>query len=91
MRPSAAIAAAAFLLLLLAPAAQATTVYVSNEKDNSISILDGDSLQVRATVPVGQRPRGIALSKDNRHLYICAGDDDIVEILDLQTLKGSKL
>ena len=50
--------------------AAALTVYVSNEKDNSISVIDADKMEVTATIPVGQRPRGITLSKDQSKLFI---------------------
>ena len=61
----------------------AYTVYVSNEKDNTISVIDGDSLELVETIEVGERPRGIVLSKDGKFLYICASDDDRIEVLDL--------
>ena len=63
----------------------AYSVYVSNEKDNTVSVIDGNSLQLVETIEVGERPRGIVLSKDGRHLYICASDDDHIEVLDLQS------
>ena len=75
-------------LAALAVAAQpavADTILVSNEKGNSITVLDGASLKVIKTVPVGQRPRGIVLSKDKNSLYICASDDDDINVLDLNT------
>src|SRR3546814_1897262 len=75
----------AMALLWAAPAA-AETIYVSNEKSNDISVIDGATLEVVATVEVGQRPRGITLSRDHTVLYICASDDDTVEVLDLATL-----
>ena len=71
----------------LSGSAFAYTVYVSNEKGNSISVIDGATLEVKETVPVGQRPRGIMLTKDGRSLLICASDDDTVQILDLATNK----
>ncbi len=43
------------LLLLAGWAAQAGTILVSNEKANSITVLDADSLEIVRTVPVGQR------------------------------------
>ncbi len=61
----------------------AYTVYVSNEKDNTISVIDGNTLELVETISVGERPRGIVLSKDGRYLYICASDDDRIEVLDL--------
>ncbi len=75
------------LLLALGSAAEARTIYVSNEKGNSISIVDGDKLELVKEVAVGERPRGIVLSPDGRFLYVCASDDDTVEILDTATLE----
>ena len=63
----------------------AYTVYVSNEKDNTISVIDGDTLELVETISVGERPRGIVLSKDGKYLYICASDDDRIEVLDLSS------
>lgn len=61
------------------------SIYVSNEKDNTISVIDGDSLEVVDTIDVGQRPRGIVLSNDGTLLYMCTSDDDHVEVMDLAT------
>ena len=54
----------------------ADTIYVSNEKDNTISVIDSLTNKVTNTIKVGQRPRGILLSNDYSKLYICASDDD---------------
>jgi PQQ-dependent catabolism-associated beta-propeller protein len=78
------VAAAAWLTL---GAAQARTVFVSNEKGNTITVVDGDSLEVVREVAVGERPRGIALSPDARFLYICASEDDTVQIMDTETFE----
>ena len=72
---------------LLAAHAHAYSVYVSSEKDNLITVIDGESLEKRGEAKVGQRPRGIALSLDNRLLYVCASDEDRIEVLNLETLK----
>ena len=77
--------AVAAALSLAAGASEAREIYVSNEKGNSITIVDGDKLAVVATVPVGNRPRGIALSPDGKWLYICASEDDTIEIMDTAT------
>ncbi|MFC7556918.1 beta-propeller fold lactonase family protein [Pseudoroseomonas wenyumeiae] len=63
----------------------AETILVSNEKDNSITVLDGATLEVTRTVPVGERPRGIALSTDGRYLFVCVGDSDRIDVLDLNS------
>ncbi|MGZ9409161.1 MAG: hypothetical protein ACXW3J_00865, partial [Methylocystis sp.] len=77
---------AALLATLIAPA-HAYKAYVSNEKGNSITVLDTEKLEATSTVKVGRRPRGIALNKDGSELYICAGDDDAIQVLDTKTLK----
>lgn len=64
----------------------ADTIYVSNEKDNTISVIDSVTNKVTDTIKVGQRPRGIVLNNDKTKLYICASDDDTVQVLDLKRL-----
>jgi len=71
--------------LLASSPAVAYEVYVSNERDNTISVIDGESLEVVRTLEVGERPRGIVLSGDGTRLYVCTSDDDHVETLDLVT------
>ena len=76
---------------LLTPAAGAAyTVYVTNEKDNTVSIIDSTRLEVIRTVKVGQRPRGVILSKDAKWLLICASDDNNVQVFDARTMEFVK-
>src|SRR5690606_37163145 len=77
--------AVSLALLFPAPVASAETIYVSNEKDNTITVVDGDKLEVTATIPVGERPRGILLSKDGKSLYVCVSDEDRIAVVDLET------
>src|SRR3546814_15238347 len=75
-------------MLPVAPA-EAMTIFVSNEKGTSITVIDGDTMEVTATVDVGNRPRGIALSEDNSLLYLRVGDGDHNEVLDTESLEGA--
>jgi len=76
-----------FIAAMLAAApALADTAYITNEKGNSITVVDLEKLAAVKTVEVGQRPRGIALSKDQKLIYVCLGDDDTIAILDAKTL-----
>ncbi len=75
------------LALLAATPAHAYLAYVSNEKGNSITIIDTDRLEAIKTVKVGRRPRGVELNKDGTELFICAGDDDSIQVLDTKTLE----
>src|SRR5947209_14677272 len=52
-------------------------VCVSNEKSGDISILDGKSQQVIATIPVGKRPRGIHPGPDGKILYVALSGSPI--------------
>ena len=80
------IAAAVFIALLSAAPAQAYRLLVSNEKDNTITVVAGDTLEIVRTVSVGARPRGMALSPDGNKAYLCTSDANHIEILDLATL-----
>ena len=51
-------------------------MWVSNEKDHTVSVIDTNTMEVKATYNVGLRPRGITFAKDYSVLYICASDDD---------------
>jgi len=78
---------AATMLALTSTTALAATAYVSNEKDNTLSVIDLDSLKVIKTIEVGERPRGIIFNKDYSRLYICASDSDTVQVMDVATGK----
>ena len=66
---------------------EAYRAYITNEKDNTVSVIDINKKKVIETVKVGQRPRGIIMSKDGKLVLICASDDDRVEVRDAETMK----
>src|SRR6267378_1654735 len=51
-------------------------LYVSNEIANTISVIAPTTGSVVATLAVGKRPRGMALSPDGRTVYVALGQDD---------------
>lgn len=59
------------------PTAKSWWVCVSNERSGDVTILDGRSRQVVATVPVGKRPRGIHASPDGKFLYVALSGSPI--------------
>src|SRR6202047_4095839 len=73
------------LLVLAQAQASAFTAYVSNEKSNTISVVDIDKLTVVRTIKVGQRPRGIELTKDGKFVLVAVGDDDRIEVVDVKS------
>ncbi|WP_146589810.1 YVTN family beta-propeller repeat protein [Puniceibacterium confluentis] len=71
-----------FGAVLIPQQAGADEIWVTNEKDNSISVIDTESLEVTRTIPTGDRPRGIIFSHDYKAVYICASDSDAVQVMD---------
>lgn len=45
-------------------------VYVTNENSGDVSVIDSVTMSVRATIPVGKRPRGITASPDGQTIYV---------------------
>src|SRR6202022_4436862 len=66
-------------------AAQAYTAYVSNEKSNTVTVIDTEKFEPLRTIKVGQRPRGIELTKDGRFVLVAVGDDDTIQMIDTAT------
>ncbi|MGH7119684.1 MAG: PQQ-dependent catabolism-associated beta-propeller protein [Acetobacteraceae bacterium] len=67
---------------LSAEAAITGAAYASNEKDNTVSVMDLGQMKTIKTVPTGQRPRGMALTSDGKRLLVCLGDSNRIDILD---------
>jgi YVTN family beta-propeller protein len=44
----------------------AATLLVSNEKDNTVTVLDSNTLKTIKTIPVSRRPRGIIMNPNPR-------------------------
>ena len=62
-------------------------VYVSAGRAGTILVLDGRTYDLLATIKVGTRPWGIALSPDGKYLYSANGPSDDVSVVDLSTNK----
>jgi YVTN family beta-propeller protein len=45
-------------------------IFVSNEKSGDVTVIDGTTFKVQATIPVGKRPRGIHASPDGKTVYV---------------------
>jgi YVTN family beta-propeller protein len=61
-----------------APAvASAYRVLVTNERSGTLSVIDGATQKVTATVPLGKRPRGLKASPDGKLLYVALSGSPI--------------
>ena len=52
-------------------------VFVTNETTGDLSIIDGTSHEVIATIPLGKRPRGIHASPDGKTIYVALSGSPI--------------
>ena len=73
------------LVALATTPAHAFIAYVSNEKSNTVSVIDTDSWTVTKTIKVGQRPRGIDFTRDGKFVMVAVGDDDTIQVIDAKT------
>jgi len=58
-------------------AVQSHEVYVTNELSGDLTIINGATLEVETTVPLGKRPRGIEATRDGKRLYIALSGSPI--------------
>ena len=57
-------------------------LYVVNGVLGYCQVLDPETLEVKDTFPVGQRPRAMALSSDGRYLYIAEESIPVIHVID---------
>ncbi|MCG8481454.1 MAG: beta-propeller fold lactonase family protein [Spirochaetales bacterium] len=63
----------------------ASTLYVSNWIDETVSVIDLESGAVTDTIAVGGTPRGIALSAGGAYLWVCLFSSGEILVVDTQT------
>lgn len=62
-------------------------VFVTNEQDDSVSVIDSATNQVETTIDIGDRPRGIGLSPDATELYVAVSEENVIKVVDPKSLK----
>ena len=79
----------AILLLPLACGLAEPThrLFVTNEAGDSVTVIDSRSGEVEATIPVGDRPRGIGFSPDRKLVYVALGNDNAIGVINTATLE----
>ena len=61
--------------------------YVTNNSDNTVSVIDLTTDEVTATIPVGKEPRNVALHEAPGSLYVTNFIDESVAVIDVATKK----
>jgi PQQ-dependent catabolism-associated beta-propeller protein len=64
----------------------ADQVFVSLEKNNAIAVIDTVSGKSAKLIDVGNHPRQIVLSKDQKQLYVAVSEENVIRQIDLATL-----
>ena len=62
-------------------------LFVSSEKDHTITVLDGKTYDVVKRIAVGERPRHISFSPDRKSIYAACGDGGSIDVIDVATLE----
>ena len=62
-------------------------IFVSNEMDNTISVIDGSTHEIIRTILVGERPRDMQWTNNKSRLLIATSGSDHIEILDVKNLE----
>jgi PQQ-dependent catabolism-associated beta-propeller protein len=77
-----------FLTAVVALTARDPTgrLFVTNEGDDTVSVIDAKSGDLVKVIEIGGRPRGIGFSPDRTHVYVALGDDNAIGVIDTATL-----
>lgn len=60
-------------------------VYVVNEGNHQVLVLDRDTLKVEAAIPTGQHPHSALFGSDGRHLFVSNWGSRSVTVIDTET------
>ena len=65
-------------------------IFVSNEHDDTVSVIDSQTNEVIGVIPVGKRPRGVGMSPSGNELYVAVSGDNAIAVIDPITLKVTR-
>src|SRR6202022_2247848 len=66
-------------------------IYVSDEADSALDVVDGKTLKVIKKIPLSGHPNNMAVGRDGRHVYVGIiqepGGVDVIDTASLQRIK----
>ena len=62
-------------------------LFISSEKDNVVSVLNGKTYEVVKQIGTAERPRHLQFNPDKTLIYVACGDGDAIDVIDVATLK----
>ncbi len=69
--------------------AEIRQIYVSDEKSNTLTVLDGNSYQVIHSIKTCKRPRGVHFSKDRKQFFVGCAEDNVIAVYN--TANGNRI
>ncbi|MFD9733024.1 beta-propeller fold lactonase family protein [Umezawaea sp. NPDC059074] len=67
-----------------------TRGYVTNLRDNTLSVIDAPTNSVDARIPVGSKPAGVVVAPDGGFVYVTNYGDGTLSVVDVATLSVVK-
>lgn len=77
----------ALFFSLLTHATESGNLFISSEKDSSITVLDGKTLNLVSKIKTASRPRHMIFDSEKKHIYVACGDGNAIDIIDVEQLK----
>lgn len=71
----------------LAHAADTGYLFVSSEKDNVVTVLDGKTYEVIKQIGTAARPRHLQFNPDRTKIFVAAGNGDAIDVIDVARLE----
>ncbi|TXH69627.1 MAG: hypothetical protein E6Q83_09425 [Thiothrix sp.] len=62
-------------------------LFISSEKDNNITVLDGKTYEVVKRIGTEARPRHLQFNADKTQIYAAAGDGNAIDVIDVAKLE----
>lgn len=63
---------------------------VTNNEDDTVSVIDMDKYEVIGTVATGKGPHGFRISQDSKFAYVANLGEDSISVINIETLKEEK-
>jgi YVTN family beta-propeller protein len=67
------------------------TIYVANSSANTVSVIDGSTRRVRATIPVGPNPFTLAVNAATSSVYVTDLGASTISVIDAKTCNGKNV
>ncbi|HUF73808.1 MAG TPA: beta-propeller fold lactonase family protein [Gammaproteobacteria bacterium] len=75
----------------VAAAPDGSRLYISSEAKHTLDVIDGETLERIAEIPLSNRPNNISIGRDGRYVYVGIMDGDGgIDVIDTTTLENAR-